>query len=147
MTGYRFAQAQIGRRLEPGDHPEAQRDLQITGEGPATLYPRLPASSPWSGEGPQVPDEEPLGVAIDQQECTGTPAELAASLSSMVRIDEATESASANSKPDDDLARPLGGNSPTSALPAEDTLPAAPLLVSPLGSVERGSVVLKRRRL
>ena len=84
-----------------------------------------------------VPPEPSLGVAIDEMEVTGTPSEVAASLndpvSSMVRIDEATESVSANSKPDDDLAGPLGVH-------------PAPAGVTPVSPVRRGLATMRSYR-
>jgi hypothetical protein len=141
-----FAQSQVGRRLDGSTNYEATRDLIQAGEGLVVEYPRLPASSPWSGVGPQVPNEEPLGVAIDQQECTGTAAEVAASLDEL-----ATETAPANSsnKPDDELAERFGGH-PTSAVspPAEVVAPPdAPLPASSPGRVERGGATIKRRKV
>jgi len=50
-----FAQSQVGRRLDGSTNYEATRDLIQAGEGLVVEYPRLPASSPWSGVGPQVP--------------------------------------------------------------------------------------------
>jgi hypothetical protein len=45
---------------------------------PSLQVPRLPASSPWSRDPTGI--EPPFGVAIDDQEPTGTPAEIARSL-------------------------------------------------------------------
>ena len=64
-----FQEAVKGRSLEGGNY-EAQRDLVITGEG-VYQVPRLPASSPWSVEGPQVPIEPPLGAACDEMDPWG----------------------------------------------------------------------------
>jgi hypothetical protein len=45
---------------------------------PETKYPAQPPTSPWAGDPAGI--EPPLGVAIDEQETTGTPAEVAKSL-------------------------------------------------------------------
>jgi hypothetical protein len=45
---------------------------------PETKYPAQPPTSPWAGDPAGI--EPPLGVAIDDQEVTGTPTEVAKSL-------------------------------------------------------------------
>jgi len=52
----------------------------ITGKDPATLYPKLPQTSPWSSD--PVPPEEPLGIDVGEPVITGEPHELEASLNS-----------------------------------------------------------------
>jgi hypothetical protein len=87
-----FREATKSRTLSGGSY-EAERDLVVAGESAATLYPRLPESSPWSGAGPQPGIEPPLG----------------ASLSSMIPADEATDSTNPSIKPATALAA-VGGN-------------------------------------
>jgi hypothetical protein len=65
-TSTYFNQARIAEQLESTGRFAEQARPSITGETPAVLYPRLPASSPWSGSG-DVGLSEPLGVEIDQQ--------------------------------------------------------------------------------
>jgi hypothetical protein len=57
------------------------------GEQAATKYPKQDSASPWSGGGAQVPDEMPLGYAIDEQEPVGTPAEIEQALSELALSD------------------------------------------------------------
>ena len=57
-----------GGRFSPGGY--------VSGSEAIVQYPPLPASSPWSGAGPQVPDEEPTGIDINAQEPCGTFAEV-----------------------------------------------------------------------
>ena len=78
-----FFQEQLkAKRLDGSTNYEATRDLIQTGESAATLYPRLPDSSPWSGAGAQVPPEPPLGP--DHLEVTGEAHEIAVSLNDPV---------------------------------------------------------------
>jgi hypothetical protein len=50
----------------------------VIGNSPVS-YPQLPADSPWARN--ELPDEPPLGLAIDEQEAVGEPHEIAASQS------------------------------------------------------------------
>jgi hypothetical protein len=125
-----------GGRFNPGGY--------VSGSEAIVQYPPLPASSPWSGEGPQVPDEGPTNIDINAQEPTGTFAEV-------------QRSEFANSEPNpasqhqmiDDCVGGVGDPAPAGATPAARAEPAAPVPVasSPPGPVERGSVVLKRRKI
>jgi hypothetical protein len=65
---------------EAGGRFKRQVPTQISGSNPATLYPKLPASSPWSSD--PVPPEEPLGIDVGEPVITGEPHELEASLNS-----------------------------------------------------------------
>ena len=123
-----FARARAGLDDDdvPGGRYAAQQN-HFPGD-PSVGYP--PAAG-WTRDAAMVPPEPSLGVAIDEMEVTGTPSEVAASLndpvSSMVRIDEATESVSANSKPDDDLAGPLGVHpAPAGVTPVSPVREASP---------------------
>jgi hypothetical protein len=84
-TSTYFNQARIAEQLESTGRFAEQARPSITGETPAVLYPRLPASSPWSGSG-DVGLSEPLGVEIDQQEPVGTPTEIERSLAPAVAL-------------------------------------------------------------
>jgi hypothetical protein len=53
------------------------RDSAVSGEAPATQYPRQAADSPWSM---QNAVESPLGYSVEDQEPNGTPVEVAASI-------------------------------------------------------------------
>lgn len=64
----------LGGRFSPGG--------SVTGSEPTAQQPRLPANSPW-GDGPQPGLDPPLGVEIDQQEPTGTPQEVSASIEAL----------------------------------------------------------------
>jgi hypothetical protein len=143
-----FAQSQVGRRLDGSSNYEAERDLVVAGESAATLYPRLPDSSPWSGAGAQVPPEEPLGVAIDQQECTGTPAELAASLDDPVSPFNRQMDGQAGAPATFHSPVVAGVATPAAALPVAvgEDAPEAPRSASPL--LRPGaSIPLRRRKL
>jgi hypothetical protein len=50
----------------------------VAGSDPATMYPRQPEGSPWSGD--PVPPEGPLGYEIHACEPVGEPHELRASI-------------------------------------------------------------------
>ena len=52
----------------------------VSGSQPGVNYPRLPSSSPWSGDGAGVGVEPPLGLDVNALEPTGELHELAASL-------------------------------------------------------------------
>ena len=131
-----FFQEQLkARRLDGSTNYEAQRSLIQSGESAVVEYPRLPASSPWSGD--PVGIEPPTGVAIDHMKCTGTPAEQAASLSSMVRIDEASESTNHSNKPATALAA-LAGPAPAGVAPVSSVARAAEPPCDP--TVAAGSV-------
>jgi hypothetical protein len=85
------------RKLRPGDYePSTLHEMAnlgidtdissgrskgdyVSGSEKATNYPAIP-SGPWSSDYARLPDELPLGVAIDAQEPNGTFAEIAASL-------------------------------------------------------------------
>jgi hypothetical protein len=138
-----FQQAQIGRRLEPGDHPEAQRDLQITGEG-VYQVPRLPASSPWAGD--PVGQEPPLGVDLSIVERCGTAQEIERAADILAARELAASSfanpASQPSQMIDDCG--AGRHPPPPALPAgaETASPVALAEVSPLTAIETGDAVI-----
>jgi hypothetical protein len=74
------ALAQGGLELESGGRFAV--DAAIVGRDPAP-YPAQPAGSPWAGAQPVEP---PTGLAIDAQEPTGEPHELAASLERLERL-------------------------------------------------------------
>jgi hypothetical protein len=63
---------------EAGGRWQKQTPTQVSGKDPATLYPKLPTTSPWSGD--PVPPEEPLGIDVSEAPITGEPHEVAASL-------------------------------------------------------------------
>ena len=137
-----FQEAVKGRTLSGGSY-EAERDTIVAGESAATLYPRLPESSPWSGAGAQVPNEEPLGVAIDQQEPTGTTAEVAATLEELATDQTATEPLR---PPDGSDGSVIGGQALcVAALPAVAQTSTAPAKVSPPFARPPGDV--KRRKV
>jgi hypothetical protein len=54
----------------------------VTGTDPAALYPRLPASSPWSSQAQPGP-EPPLGFRVDDMEPVGTAVEIERSLAQL----------------------------------------------------------------
>jgi hypothetical protein len=54
----------------------------VSGSQQATDYPAIP-SGPWSSSYGRLPDELPLGVAIDAQEPCGEPFEVAASIAAL----------------------------------------------------------------
>jgi len=54
------------------------RPTQISGTNPTPLYPKLPASSPWSCD--PVPPEEPLGIDISEPPVVGESFEVEQSL-------------------------------------------------------------------
>jgi hypothetical protein len=62
-----------------GRFANARGNQQIVGVDGPPCYPQLP-SGPWSGSDP-VPDEAPLGFAIDQMTPVGEAHEVAASIS------------------------------------------------------------------
>ena len=145
-----FQEAVKGRSLEGGDYV-AQRDLTITGEG-VYQVPRLPASSPWSGD--PVGLEPPTGIDINALEPCGTFAEV---LRSELAADQAATELLF--LPDDDESdSPVIGRHPltagaTPAVGAEPPAdPAYPGSVPPASSpdvVDRGGSVhpqVKRRR-
>jgi hypothetical protein len=128
------AQAMAGLD-EPGGRFAQAR--YVTGQEPGTNYPRLPESSPWSGD--QVPPEEPLGVAIDAQEPVGeffeVEASLAASsnpaLSQRVRTasvedDGAASHSTKNLAGDSSQTAAAVGSAANSAPAASKTSPAIP---------------------
>jgi hypothetical protein len=65
---------------EVGGRWQKQVPTQVSGKDPATLYPKLPTSSPWAND--PVPPEEPLGIDVSEPVITGEPHELEASLNS-----------------------------------------------------------------
>jgi hypothetical protein len=85
-------------KLRPGEHEPStmhamsrlSNDLQgrqsardyLSGSEAATHYPAIP-SGPWSSSYGRLPDELPLGVAIDAQEACGEPFEVAASIAAL----------------------------------------------------------------
>jgi len=72
-TFHDFAQSQAdevgGRFAKP---------TQVSGKDPATLYPKLPTSSPWSSD--PVPPEPPYGQDISEPPVVGESFEVEASL-------------------------------------------------------------------
>ena len=74
-----FQEAVKGRSLEGGNYT-AQRDLVITGEAPSVSYP---SGASWCGDAALVGPERPLGVAVDEMECTGTAEEVARSIDAL----------------------------------------------------------------
>ena len=141
-----FREATKSRTLSGGSY-EAERDLVVAGESAATLYPRLPDSSPWSSAGAQVPNEEPTNIDINAQEPCGTFAEV-------------LRSEFANSEPNtasqhqmiDDCVGGVGDPAPAGATPAARaaTPPADPVLAGSLpllaasspANNDRGGVVV-----
>ena len=113
-----FREATKSRTLSGGWVAEAmsatsERDLVVAGESPATLYPRLPASSPWSGAAPQVPDEGPTNIDINAQEPTGTFAEVQRS-----EFANSEDPASPFNRQMDGEANGVGDPAPAGATPA-----------------------------
>jgi hypothetical protein len=64
--------------LEQQGRHAALAKASVSGREPAVNYPRMPEGSPWAGD--LVPPEPALGYAIEAQEVTGEPFEVAASL-------------------------------------------------------------------
>ena len=130
-----FARARAG--LDDNDVPGGRYAAQqnhFPGEG------SYPAAAGWTRDAALVPNEPPLGVAIDQQECTGEAHEVAASLDELAADQAATEPLLS---PDESEGSVIGGAiSPL----AEDTLAAAPLPVAS-GNVLSGGSVVKRRKI
>jgi hypothetical protein len=62
---------------EAGGRWQKQTPTQVTGKDPATLYPKLPTSSPWSSD--PVPPEEALGIDVSEAPIVGEPHEVLAS--------------------------------------------------------------------
>ena len=62
---------------ESGGRWQKQVPTQVNGTNPATLYPKLPSNSPWSGD--PVPPEEPLGIDVTESPIVGEPHEVWAS--------------------------------------------------------------------
>jgi len=56
----------------------------VTGAAPGSAFPQLP-DGPWAKN--ELPDEPPLGLAIDEQEAVGEPHEIAASQSATLASD------------------------------------------------------------
>ena len=54
------------------------KPTQVSGKDPATLYPKLPTTSPWSND--PVPPEAPLGIDISEPPIVGESWEVEASL-------------------------------------------------------------------
>jgi hypothetical protein len=69
-TYYAMAEATAGEELGRYKH---LGKASVTG-----AVPKLPASSPWCSD--PVPNEEPTGIDLNQQEAVGTQAEINASL-------------------------------------------------------------------
>jgi hypothetical protein len=66
--------AGVDAQLEGGRFAQ---DRIVSGSAPSVEYPRLPASSPWSG--PQPGPEEPLGWSVAEVPICGEPHEVARS--------------------------------------------------------------------
>jgi hypothetical protein len=64
---------------------QSARDY-LSGQDEGVFYPRLPANSPWSGTGPQLPPEEFLGYSVNDLTPCGEVFEQQASLSATARI-------------------------------------------------------------
>jgi hypothetical protein len=62
--------------------PSGRWSKPSRGNDPSQLYPRIP-SGPWSGSGPQMPPEEPLGFSVEDMMPCGTPSEVQRSLSAL----------------------------------------------------------------
>ena len=94
--------------------PSIGGDNYVTGSEPEAHWPRLPEGNPWGG-GPQPGLEPSLGVEIDQQEPTGTPAEVAASIEALA----VASSAAGEAEPAAPLPVPGGVMRGSANLPAE----------------------------
>jgi hypothetical protein len=116
-----FAMSRLSNDLEG---KQSARDY-LAGQDEGVFYPKLPASSPWSGAGPQPGLEPSLGVAIDAQEACGEPFEVARSIAAL----SATASAFANALVGDGgapsvAASPAGvAAPPTSSITSASTTP------------------------
>jgi hypothetical protein len=122
-----------GGRFSPGGY--------VSGSEAIVQYPPLPASSLWSGEGPQVPDEGPTNIDINAQEPTGTFAE--------VQRSEFANSedylASPFNRQMDGEANGVGDPAPAGATPVARAEPADRLASSP--RLDRGSAIPSAARL
>ncbi len=100
------AQAQVDLKLDD-EGRFANKDSAVTGAGAVPQYPRAagPCADPV-----RVPDEPPLGYAINDQEPTGTPVEVERSLAKLAASPVAPASV-ASSPPDavepGDAAKPI----------------------------------------
>jgi hypothetical protein len=77
--------AGVGLALEGGRFAS---ETTVTGAEPAMHYPKLPEGSPWAGGG-DVGLQPPTGININEQEPTGTPAEVAASIAQLANSETA----------------------------------------------------------
>ena len=123
-------------KLRPGEHEPStmhamsrlSNDLEgrqsardyLSGSEPATHYPLI-SSGPWSSSYGRLPDEPPLGVAIDAQEPCGEPFEMAASIAAL----SATASA-----PVANVVAGTAGGAPSASSPDVVATPASSLISS-----------------
>jgi hypothetical protein len=103
---------------------QSARDY-LAGQDEGVFYPKLPATSPWSGSGPQPGPEEPLGYSVNDLLPTGEPHEVAASiaeLSATVSVAEADNGGAplAAASPADVAAPPTSSFARASTSPVGD---------------------------
>jgi hypothetical protein len=75
-------QAKIAQELELGGR-FANEEINSGAEA-ATMYPRLPSSSPWAADG--VGGEPPLGISVDDMQPTGGAFEIERSLAKLAEV-------------------------------------------------------------